>query len=117
MEAAASAGFNVSGLGCVGGGARSSLWNQIKADVLGRPVRQLSAGAGAAVGDIMMAGVGVGVYRDFAEAKAAVVKVQREFQPNPANRRVYDDLYSVFLSLYPALREQFIRLARAGEAR
>ena len=114
MEAAANAGFTVAGLGCVGGGARSSLWNQIKADVLGKPVRQLRAGAGAPVGDIMMAGVGVGVYRDFVEAKAAVFEVQREFTPNPANRQMYDDLYGVFLGLYPALREQFAQLAKAG---
>jgi xylulokinase len=117
MEAAASAGFPVTGLGCVGGGARSSLWNQIKADVLGKPVRQLRAGIGAAMGDIMMAGVGVGVYRDFAEAKAAVYEVQREFTPNPANRQMYDDLYGIFLGLYPALRPQFTDLARAGESK
>jgi xylulokinase len=114
VEAAASAGFAVSSLGCVGGGARSDLWNQIKADVLGRPVRRLRAGTGAPMGDIMMAGVGAGVYRDFAEAMAAVVQVEREFVPNPANRQIYDDLYGVFLGLYPALRERFAELARAG---
>ncbi len=114
MEAAAAAGFAVSGMGCVGGGARSALWNQIKADVLDKPVRQLRAGTGAAMGDIMMAGVGAGVYRDFEEARAAVYAVQREFLPNPANRQVYDDLYGVFLGLYPALKAQFGRLAAAG---
>ncbi len=117
MEAAERAGFPVSALGCVGGGARSSLWNQIKADVLGRPVRQLRAGAGAAVGDIMMAGVAAGVYRDFWEAKATLVAVQREFWPNLAHRQMYDDLYGVFLELYPALRDLFARLAKAGASR
>ncbi|MGE5602250.1 MAG: xylulokinase [Nitrososphaerales archaeon] len=117
VEAAGRAGFAVSSLGCVGGGARSDLWNQIKADVLGRPVRRLRAGTGAPMGDIMMAGVGVGVYRDFAEAMAAVVEVQREYLPNPANRLIYDDLYGVYLRLYPALREQFVELARAGGER
>ncbi len=116
VEAAASAGFAVSGMGCVGGGARSALWNQIKADVLGKPVRQLRAGLGAAMGDIMMAGVGVGVYRDFAEARAAVYAVQCDFLPNPANRQIYDDLYGVFLGLYPALKERFAELGRAGGA-
>jgi xylulokinase len=117
VEAAANAGFAVSGLGCVGGGARSALWNQIKADVLGKPVRQLRAGTGAPMGDIMMAGVGVGVYRDFEEARAAVYAVQHEFLPIPANRQAYDDLYGVFVGLYPALRERFAELAKAGEPR
>ena len=64
----------------------------------------------------MMAGVGVGVYRDFAEAKAAVVEVQREFLPNPANRQIYDDLYGVFLELYPALKRAVSRSWPGGES-
>ncbi len=114
IEAAAAAGFHVKTLNCVGGGARSPLWNQIKADVLGIPVRLPAAASGAAMGDVMMAGVGVGVYRDFAAAKAAVFRVTREFQPNATNRRVYDDLYRVYLDLYPALKESFVRLGKAG---
>ena len=114
LEVAQAAGFSVTGMSCVGGGARSGLWNQIKADVLGKPVRLPRAATGAAMGDTVMAGVGVGVYRDFAEAKAAVVQIQREVLPNEANRRIYDDLYRVFLSLYPALRDSYARLARAG---
>jgi xylulokinase len=62
----------------------------------------------------MLAGVGVGVYRDFAEAKAAVFRITREFVPNEANRRMYDDLYGVFLGLYPAVKESYRKLARAG---
>jgi xylulokinase len=62
----------------------------------------------------MMAGVGVGVYRDFAAAKAAVVRITREFLPNEANRRMYDDLYGVFLGLYPALKESYARLGAAA---
>lgn len=115
MDAAAAAGFTVSALNCVGGGARSALWNQIKADALGIPVRVPAAACGAAMGAVMMAGVGAGVYRDFAAAKAAVFRITREFQPNEANRKVYDDLYRVFVGLYPALRESYRRLARAGE--
>ncbi len=114
LQVAQAAGFSVSGMSCVGGGARSALWNQIKADVLGMPVRLPAAATGAAMGDTIMAGVGAGVYRDFAEAKAAVVRIQREILPNEANRRIYDDLYRVFLDLYPVLRESYAELARAG---
>lgn len=114
MEAAAAAGFPVSALNCVGGGARSALWNQIKADALGIPVRVPAAACGAAMGGAMMAGVGVGTYRDFAAAKAAVFRITKEFQPNAANRKVYDDLYRVFVGLYPALKESYARLARVG---
>jgi hypothetical protein len=34
--------------------------------------------------------------------------------PNEANRRIYDDLYRIFLDLYPALKPSFGKLARAG---
>ena len=55
-----------------------------------RPVRLPRVAAGAAMGDTVMAGVGV--YRDFAEAKAAVVQIQRQVLSNEANRCIYDDL-------------------------
>ena len=50
VEVAAADGFVVEQLACVGGGARSALWNQIKADVLQRPLHLPRAGVGAANG-------------------------------------------------------------------
>ena len=55
VEAAAAGGFPMSSLSCVGGGARSAWWNQIKADVLNRPVRLPQAAAGAPMAHAIVA--------------------------------------------------------------
>ena len=77
LEAAAAAGFRARTLACVGGGARSPVWNQIKADVTGMPIRLPVAATGAPLGDALAAGVGTGVYASFADAV-------RAHQPHPA---------------------------------
>ena len=112
-ETASGSGFEIARLACVGGGARSAVWNQIKADVLQVPIRLPRAATGAPLGDALAAGVATGVYASFEEAMRRVVRVEREFVPDPALRARYDALYRVYLGLYPALRESFAALAAA----
>jgi len=112
-ETAAGSGFEIARLACVGGGARSAVWNQIKADVLQVPIRLPRAATGAPLGDALAAGVATGVYASFEDAVRRVVRVEREYVPDPARRARYDALYQVYVGLYPALRESFAALAGA----
>lgn len=85
----------------VGGGARSPLWLQVKADVLGCPVLAVTSRETTALGAAMLAGVGVGVWPTFAAAVAAAVEVAPEpVLPDTAHRSVYDDAYGRYLSLF-----------------
>ncbi len=90
---------------CVGGQAHSDLWNQIKADVLNRPVLVPEVIEAAVVGAAIIAAVGLGAYSGREEAVSAMVRVARRFEPDPSRTRIYADLYTVYRSLYPALRE------------
>jgi xylulokinase len=110
-ETAHASGFEIARLACVGGGSASAVWNQIKADVLQVPIRLPRAAPGAPLGDALAAGVATGVYASFEDAVRRVVRVEREFAPDPALRARYDALYRVYLGLYPALRESFAALA------
>ncbi len=92
-----------------GGGARSALWNQIKADVCGLPVVTLEGEDAAVRGDAMTAGVAVGVYPDLGAARAALVAPRGRFEPNPALRGVYDAAYGRYQRLFEALRPEFER--------
>ncbi|MGD0137854.1 MAG: FGGY family carbohydrate kinase [Tepidisphaeraceae bacterium] len=47
-----------------GGGEKSELWNQIKADVLQMPVRRLAASEGAPAGAALVAGAAAGLWND-----------------------------------------------------
>ncbi len=111
LETAAAGGFTTRSLASVGGGSRSAVWSQIKADVLQLPIHLPATAVGAPWGDAMAAGVGVGVYPSFAEAIRRVVHVEREFQPDATVSARYGALYGVYRGLYPALKESFRDLA------
>src|SRR5678816_3382268 len=64
----------VSSIRLGGGGARSPLWRQIQADVYGRPVERVTVDEGAAFGAALLAGVGVGIWRDVDEATDRLVR-------------------------------------------
>jgi xylulokinase len=93
----------------VGGGARSELWCQVHADVLGRVVRQaadpvLASARGAA----LQASVALG-HLGWDEV-AATVPIARSFEPDPDRRRVYDTLFPEFVNLYKRTRKIYARL-------
>ena len=99
----------------VGGGARSAVWRQLQADVYGRPVRRTLVDEGPAYGAALLAGVAGGVYSDGREAMTRVRMRDEVTEPDAARVRAYDELYGVYGSLYPALRESMHRLAGSGD--
>lgn len=107
VELLATAGATAGEVRSHGGGARSALWNQVKADVCGMPVLTMEGEDAAVRGDAMLAGVAAGVYADLAEAGEAMVSPQARFDPDPATRAVYDDAYGTYIALFDALRPLF----------
>jgi xylulokinase len=97
-----------------GGGARSGLWRQILADVLGVNIALVNVSQGAAFGAALLAGVGVGVYGDVADACKKAIEVRDGERPGPA-APVYADYYPRYRALYPALAGEFEALARVAE--
>jgi xylulokinase len=96
----------------VGGQARAEVWNQIKADVLGLPVLVPEVLDAAVCGGAIVAAVGIGAYPDRGSATAAMVRIARRFEPDPATVATYDALHGVWSRLYPELREINWQLAR-----
>jgi xylulokinase len=88
-----------------GGGARSGLWTQIVASVLGLPVERTAVEAGAAFGAALLGGVAAGVFADVNEAVAACVELRETIEPDAAWVETYGEGYERFRRLYPALRE------------
>jgi len=104
----------------IGGGARSSLWIQIKADVLRRPLHVLMIEESVALGAALLAGLAAGIYRDEAEAVASVEHDERRIEPNLARAELYDHCYrEVYLQILPTLahlHNAIADLPLAGEA-
>ncbi len=111
VEVAKRAGIQLSQLRSVGGGTRSALWNQIKADVLGIPVYLPEAPVGAPFGDAVLVGMGLGLYPDVSSTLRDMVKLKTRFEPNLENHLKYQGLYRVFRNLYEHLRTDFDEMA------
>lgn len=114
VELVGRAGAPASEIRSHGGGARSALWNQIKADVCALPVVTLEGEDAAVRGDAMLAGVAVGAFADLAEAQAALVAVGARFEPQAASRAAYDAAHERYNRLFEALRPEFLRAAGGG---
>ena len=101
--------IKVSELVAMGGAANSTLWTQIKADITGKSIKVPSSDTATTLGAALLAGVGVGVYRDYEEAVEKTVKITKEYEPNMENHQVYKKYYEIYLDLYESLKETFIK--------
>jgi xylulokinase len=98
-----------------GGGARSPFWRQMLADLFGAEIVTLAAEEGAAYGAALLAGVGVGQYASVEAAVDATVQLAGSCAPGP-DAATYTKLVPLYQALYPALREQFAKLADFAQA-
>ena len=86
-----------------GGGAKSPLWLQIKADVLSVPVVTLEQEDTAVFGDAILAAVACGAFKSLDDACAQMVRVHGYIEPNVATRAAYDDAYARYRAVYDRL--------------
>ena len=89
-----------------GGGSKSRIWNQIKADVTGKPLRVFDFQEFSALGAAMLAGTASGVYRSFGDAVSRTrwLRAAGVIEPDPASRAAYERAYQRYAGLYPAMR-------------
>ena len=85
----------------VGGGARSPLWLQIKADVTGRPARVVQSDCATSAGAAMLAAVAAGFHGDLHEAAARSVTLADEpVTPRESTAELYQEAYESYRELY-----------------
>jgi len=100
-----------------GGGSHSHVWTQMFADALQLPIEVPEGAEVAARGVAMAAGVGVGIYRDYADAVARVVHIGREHQPDPQATPAYQARYREYVNILEAMKEPWNRLAKLADSR
>jgi xylulokinase len=102
-------GLGVTRIFAADGGAASDLWLQIAADVLGRPVTRVDRHPGSSLGAAFVAGMGVGVLKDWSEI-ARYVAPGRSFAPDPARHADYDRKFRLWRELYERLKTLYPQL-------
>lgn len=95
-----------------GGGAKSSLWRQILADILEAELVSVNTTEGAAFGAALLAGVAAGIWNNVDTACAQTVFVKDRISPNQDTANIYQSLHEQYQKLYPVLRPAFHALAK-----
>ncbi|MCV7429331.1 xylulokinase [Mycobacterium montefiorense] len=99
-----SSGQVVSQANITGGGAKSDIWCQIRADALGIVLERMRVPEAAALGAAMLAGVGIQMVGSLRDAAERFVRPERTFEPTTAYRGYYDEKFAHFTALYETLR-------------
>ncbi|MEA3334368.1 MAG: FGGY-family carbohydrate kinase [Chloroflexota bacterium] len=96
-------GVAIDELRAIGGGARSDLWLQLKADITGIPVVVPRITEAACWGAALLAGAAVGCFASAASASEDLLVLDRRFEPDPQMVERYDRLYALYGEVYPAV--------------
>ena len=95
----------------LGGGARSPLWNQIKADVLDIDWVPASRAECGVLGDALIAAAATGHVRDLVATAREWQSTLAPYRPDPDRHRRYEALLAAHRELGPQLRPVYDRLA------
>jgi xylulokinase len=97
-------GLETESLLLLGGGARSRIWGQIRADLTGLPVQLPQEIESSPIGAAMLAAVAAGRIADLRQAAALVRGTRQTLQPMPDHKAVYDGAYDRYRRLFAALK-------------
>lgn len=95
----------------IGGGARSALFNAIKADVLGIDYQTLQLGDTAPLGSALVAGFGVGLYSDLKTAADAMIRFESRTTFNECHHLAYRKYSEAYAGVFEALGSTFKAIA------
>jgi L-fuculokinase len=97
-------GVKPSELKVVGGGSKNKLWNQLRADITGIPIRVAKVKEATSLGAAVFCFVGTGTYRTVEEAQKLMCKSAEVYVPVKRHRETYDNLYSTYIRVPDSLK-------------
>ena len=103
-ETLADSGIRFKKLNATGGGARSRVWMQMKADILNLPITALKTVDAGTVGSAMLTGIAAGLFRDLNDAAAHMVQEMETYSPRAEMHEKYMKIYGRYRSVYRAVR-------------
>lgn len=110
-RAEAAAGAKAQEIRLAGGGARNAYWNQIRADILKRPVIVSDTEEVGLLGCLAVARLGLALAPNIADAADGISAPFQRYEPRQAESRIYDDLYAIFQDTLKAVENASHRLA------
>lgn len=100
-------GIQVKEIRSLGGGSKSKVWNQIKADINQVTLETVKSVEAASLGAAILAGKATGIFDSIESAVESMVEVKDRTVPQPENRQVYEEGYRMYRKLFADLTECF----------
>ena len=94
-----------------GGGAKSTLWRKMLADVYGISVKTVNSPEAPALGVAILAGVAAGIYASVEEGCEKTVKAKETVEFSEENNKEYKKFYEIYEKLYYSLKNDFKALS------
>lgn len=104
MEYLEDSGVHFQMLHATGGGAKSAVWMQMKADMLGIPITALKTVDAGTVGSAMLTGIVTGCFKNLEDAAAHMVEKMTVYYPREEMHQKYAEIYQRYRKLYQAVR-------------
>lgn len=105
LEVMQSLGIPINELRLTGGATRSSIWNQIQADINQLVVQRSQVEEATALGAAILAAVGSGIFKNVETAAEHMVAIGDTYTPSELNKRLYDRLFNIQSDTYVALEK------------
>jgi xylulokinase len=99
------AGVPVRRLIASGGGSRSPMWMQMRADLFDLPVAVPEVEEAGTLGAAVMAGAACGVYRDVADGVKRLVRIRRTYTPDPVRHEQYMEIFERYRRMYRCVKQ------------
>ncbi len=104
-------GIKIDNYRAVGGGSRSDIWVQTCADIFGKPFTRPVITEAGALGAAIIAGVGAGIFGSYTEGVAAMVKLERTFEPDLHQHERYQMRYQYYQRMWPLMADYLRELS------
>ena len=107
IDSLANMGIYVKEIRSLGGGSKSKIWNQIKADINQVTLETVKSVEAASLGAAILAGKATGIFDSIENAVDSMVEVKDRTEPCPENKEVYEAGYQMYQKLFKDLTECF----------
>jgi xylulokinase len=96
-------GIKIDFLNASGGGSKSDLWLQLKADITGKVIRSLSVNEAGCLAMAITAGYGIGKYHSIEEAINKIVKIKKEYTPGKDKHEYFENKFKIYKKIFPLI--------------
>jgi len=107
IETLGNMGIAVQEIRSLGGGSKSPVWNQIKADITSKRLVTMQSKEAACLGAAILGGKATGLFPSVDAAVQNMAVVKQAYDPDAANKAVYDEGYAMYCKLFRDLAESF----------